>query len=113
MRKSAISAGIFALICFAQYGVQSQISSRYPYSAYPPGSLGDLDDPKGETARKTLKRLNDERQREIAEEGRKLLRLATELKSEVDQVGRSADAVREAERIAKLAHGIRDKMVED
>ncbi|WP_263355319.1 hypothetical protein [Acidicapsa acidisoli] len=111
MRKAAIGA-VFVLVCCAQSGMQSQISTRYPYSAMPPGSLGNLDDPTGDVARKTLKWRNDERQKQIAEDGQKLLRLATHLKSEVDQVGRSADAVREAEQIAKLAHGIRDKMIE-
>ncbi len=121
MRKAAIGAGVLALLCFAQSGAhsgaQSQIGSQYPYSATLSGNSDNLNDPKGEAdraaAQKSLKRLNDERQRQITQDGLKLLRLATELKSQVDLVGRSADAVREAEQIARLAHGIREKMIED
>jgi hypothetical protein len=55
----------------------------------------------------------NERQKKMVEESDKLLKLATELKSEADRTARepmSADAVRKAEEIEKLAHDVKQRM---
>jgi hypothetical protein len=53
------------------------------------------------------------RQKQVAEDSAKLLRLATELKAELDKGGkdtRSASALRKADAIEKLARNIKQKM---
>ncbi len=63
--------------------------------------------------RESLKRLNVERQKQLNEDSAKLFRLAADLKASVDNHSRenpSADSVRMAEEIAKLAHGVGEKM---
>jgi hypothetical protein len=57
--------------------------------------------------------VNAERKRQIAEESAKLLRLATDLKSEVDKTSKdtlSINVIRKAEEIEKLAHDVKEKM---
>lgn len=62
---------------------------------------------------KRLAELNLLRKKEMTSDTDKLLALAHVLKTEIDIKGRaglSMEAVRQAEAIAKLAHGVREKM---
>jgi hypothetical protein len=56
---------------------------------------------------------NGARKKQIADESAKLLKLATELKSEVDKTTKdtlSISVIRKAEAIEKLAHDVKEKM---
>ena len=56
---------------------------------------------------------NAERKKQIAEDSAKLLKLATELKTEVDKTSKdtlSLTVIRKADEIEKLAHGVKEKM---
>lgn len=56
---------------------------------------------------------NSERQKQIADDAALLLQLATELKKEVDKTDKdtlSVNVIRKAERIEKLAKGVKQKM---
>ena len=54
-----------------------------------------------------------EREKQIAEDNAKLLRLATDLKAEVDKTSidtLSLSVIRKADEIEKLAHSVRERM---
>jgi cytochrome c biogenesis protein ResB len=56
---------------------------------------------------------NAERKKQIADDSAKLLKLATELKTEVDKTTKdtlSLGVIRKADEIEKLAHGVKEKM---
>ena len=56
---------------------------------------------------------NGERKRQIADDSARLLKLATDLKSEVDKTSKdtlSLGVIRKAEEIEKLAHSVKEKM---
>jgi len=56
---------------------------------------------------------NAERKKEIASDSAKLLKLATELKAEVDKTNKDTlnlKVVRKADEIEKLAHSVKEKM---
>jgi hypothetical protein len=56
---------------------------------------------------------NAERKKQIAEDSAKLLKLATELKTEVDKTTKdelSLSVIRKADEIEKLAHNVKEKM---
>jgi len=56
---------------------------------------------------------NIERKKQIADDSAKILKLATELKSEVDNTSKdtlSLSVIRKADEIEKLAHGVKVKM---
>ena len=56
---------------------------------------------------------NAERKRQIAEDSEKLLKLATDLKAEVDKTTKdtlSLTVIRKADEIEKLAHNVKEKM---
>ena len=56
---------------------------------------------------------NAERKKQIADDSAKLLKLATDLKTEVDKTSKdtlSLGVIRKAEEIEKLAHSVKEKM---
>jgi hypothetical protein len=62
---------------------------------------------------KDLSAANEERKRQLAEDSANLLKLATELKAEVDKTSKdtlSLSVIRKAGAIEKLAHDVKEKM---
>jgi hypothetical protein len=62
---------------------------------------------------KAYKALNAERSKQIAADSARLLKLATDLKAEVDKTTKdelSINVIRKADEIEKLAHSVREKM---
>lgn len=56
---------------------------------------------------------NEERKRQISDDSAKLLKLATDLKAEVDKTNKdtlSMGVIRKADEIEKLAHAVKEKM---
>lgn len=63
---------------------------------------------------KDLEVLNARRKKQVSDDTEKLLKLAADLKAEVDKTGSntlSLSALRKAQAIEKLAHDIKEKMV--
>jgi hypothetical protein len=66
-----------------------------------------------EARRRNFEAINAERKRQITADSARLLKLATDLKIEVDKTGKdelSIFVIRKAEEIEKLAHGVKEKM---
>jgi hypothetical protein len=66
-----------------------------------------------ETASQAFEAANTERKKQIADDSAKLLKLATDLKTEVDKTNKdtlSINVIRKAEAIEKLAHDVKEKM---
>lgn len=62
---------------------------------------------------KVIEAMNVHRKKQVSDDTEKLLKLAAELKTEVDKTGSetlSASAIRKAQAIEKLAHDIKEKM---
>lgn len=56
---------------------------------------------------------NDDRQKQLVADTNKLLKLATELKAEVDKTNKdvlSVDVIKKADEIEKLAKSVKDRM---
>jgi hypothetical protein len=56
---------------------------------------------------------NEERKKQISDDSAKLLKLATDLKSEVDKTDKdtlSLNVIRKADEIERLAHNVKEKM---
>jgi hypothetical protein len=66
-----------------------------------------------ENKERAFKALNLERSKQIANDTARLLKLATDLKTEVDKTTKdelSINVIRKADEIEKLAHAVREKM---
>jgi hypothetical protein len=71
------------------------------------------DDARTKAEREMAKKANEERQANLKRDTDKLLKLATELKEQVDKTNSntlSIDVLKKAEEIEKLAHSVKDKM---
>ena len=74
---------------------------------------GQLAIPVAQNGQQNLEAANAERRKQIADDSARLLKLATDLKAEVDKTTKdtlSLSVIRKAEEIEKLAHSVRDKM---
>lgn len=66
-----------------------------------------------QTKKQNFEAANAERQKQISDDSAKLLKLATDLKAEVDKTNKdtlSLNVIRKAEEIEKLAHNVKEKM---
>lgn len=88
-------------------------------STYPSGAnrLPDANDQmkmrEQQVQKQNFEAANTERKRQIAEDSANLLKLATELKAEVDKTNKdvlSVTVIRKADAIEKLAHQVKEKM---
>jgi hypothetical protein len=107
----AVLAGVI------QPRLQSQMTSDHPYAMPLAIVIRASEEPLGKPAKQALReanrRINLDRQKQMTEDSAKLLQLATDLRTEVstnNQRAISADAIRKAEQIAKLAHDVHEKM---
>jgi hypothetical protein len=119
MRKFALVSAIFLTMLFEQPGVRSQISSQNRSGGGGTGFTIEFDGHGNGAERaagwRNIQSLNTARKKEITKDGLKLLRLATDLKAQLDRGDGDANpaaSIRKVEEIAKLAHGIRAKMVQ-
>jgi hypothetical protein len=85
-----------------------------PHQIYPtPDAKGMTDGDPEQAQQANYEAENAERKRRIADESAKLLKLATELKAEVDKTTKdtlSLNVVRKADEIEKLAHSVKETM---
>src|SRR5579863_10187023 len=101
-------AVIACLVLFAALPASYRLQSQNPNPNQPiPGpDASRMPDANIEAA-------NVERKKQIADDSAKLLKLATDLKAEVDKTSKdtlSLGVIRKAEEIEKLAHSVKEKM---
>jgi len=109
-------AGV-ALTVFAQPGQAPGASDRpfyAPPSAHPLPDANDQMEMRNQQAKqKSFEAANTERKKQIADDSALLLKLATDLKTEVDKTDKdtlSLTVIRKADEIEKLAHIVKEKM---
>lgn len=119
-RKRMASAGLAAGLLF--FTITSIASDGMGQNTYPhlPPELNRIPDSNQanqindqQKKKDNFEAANAERKKEIAADTAKLLKLATELKAEVDKTNKDTlnlKVVRKADEIEKLAHGVKEKM---
>jgi hypothetical protein len=120
--RSAVGLGILAaLVAIAiapAVGGEAQQSAQNPLHNSPeivraPDSNQVNDINKQQTEKQNFEAANAERKKQINSDSAKLLKLATELKEEVDKTDKdtlSVSVIRRADAIEKLAHDLKEKM---
>jgi len=91
------------------------VSDSMPQNEFnqPPDANAIMKMHENQAAKQNFEAANIERKKQIAEDSAKLLKLATELKTEVDKTTKdtlSLTVIRKADEIEKLAHGVKEKM---
>jgi hypothetical protein len=79
----------------------------------PPDANAQMEMREGQTKPENYAAANTERRRQIADDTARLLKLAAQLKAEVDKTNKntlSLNVIREAEDIERLAHSVKEKM---
>jgi hypothetical protein len=120
-RVNALLIGVLtglATIVLAQMVGEGQVQ-RDPGFRYPP-SITRVPDANAQsdintqqTQQQSFEAANAERKKQIADDTEKLLKLATDLKAEVDKTNKdtlSLGVIRKADEIEKLAHIVKEKM---
>lgn len=77
------------------------------------GDNGDNDTMQQQMAHDLAKKANEDRQKALKSDANRLLKLASELKEDVDKSNEnvlSLDVIKKAEQIEKLAHSVKEKM---
>jgi hypothetical protein len=100
-------ATILLLFSFCA-ALHAQQTPRFPASETPPESREDA-----RLRHDREKAMNEKRQEDLKRDTDKLLKLATELKEDVDKTNEnvlSLDVIKKADEIEKLAKSVRDKM---
>jgi len=84
-----------------------------PVLTTPPDANAQMEMRDQQTKKQSFVAANSERKKQIAEDSAKLLKLATDLKSEVDKTNKdtlSLNVIRKADEIERLAHSVKEKM---
>ena len=119
-RKSGTLLGLFAAVLFA--GLTPAVSDGMGQNTYPhiPPELNRIPDSNQanqindqQQKKQDFEAANAARKKQINAESAKLLKLATELKAEVDKTDKdtlSIGVIRKADEIEKLARSLKEKM---
>jgi hypothetical protein len=110
--------GLAALGGLAQQGQQAPQQPQSPQTlgpdrAWEAGSQLAIPAPNAQSSSATMDAANLERRRQIADDSARLLKLATDLKAEVDKTTKdtlSLGVIRKADEIERLAHDVKEKM---
>ena len=84
-----------------------------PQASRLPGAVQQTGTSERQARQQSFEAANAERKKQIADDSAKLLKLATELKAEVDKTTKdelSLGVIRKADEIEKLAHNVKEKM---
>jgi biopolymer transport protein ExbD len=112
LRNVALSLILFVLLAAAHLASAQQI--HLPPAAAQGASMGTPPVVSGdENQKKQADAANTQRQEEIRRDMDKMLQLTEELKDYLQKTDRgvmSVDAIKKAEQIEKLAHGVKSKM---
>jgi hypothetical protein len=108
-------AAIFALVPVVGEGLQTRDPGfRYPPSITRVPDANAQNDINGTEAKaKAYEEANAQRKKQLADDSAKLLKLATDLKTEVDKTDKdtlSLTVIRKADEIEKLAHDVKERM---
>jgi hypothetical protein len=116
-------SGAWLLACVAALAVVSgtamagQLSPdksiHDPSLTTPPDANQQMEMRDQQTKKQSFEAANAERKKQIADDSAKLLKLATDLKAEVDNTSKdtlSLNVIRKADQIEKLAHSVKEKM---
>jgi hypothetical protein len=118
-RVVACSVAIAALAGTAHPGQQTApgmpIRNEMPQlqNNQPPDANAQMRMREQQAKQQNFEAANAERKKQIAEDSAKLLKLANDLKAEVDKTTKdtlSLNVIRKAEEIEKLAHSVKEKM---
>jgi len=118
MRLLACMCVLAAFAGTARPGPQSQSpnpdkSIHDPVLTAPPDPNTQMEMRDQQTKQQNYTAANLERRKQIADDSARLLKLATDLKSEVDKTTKdtlSLNVIRKADEIEKLAHSVKEKM---
>jgi hypothetical protein len=109
-------AGV-AVLAIAPVGSEGLLQNGYPHIPPEMTRIPDknqVDDINAQqTQKQSFEAANAARKKQIAEESTKLLKLALDLKAEVDKTNKdtlSVTVIRKADEIEKLAHDVKEKM---
>jgi hypothetical protein len=94
-------------------GVSPPGANPVPEAKPAPDANGQPEARDNETKQQTSAVSDAERKKQIADDSAKLLKLATDLKAEVDKTSKdtlSVNVIRKADEIEKLAHSVKEKM---
>ena len=108
---------VLALIALAPSAIDGMGQNSYPHLPPELNRIPDSNqaaDINSQQAKKdNIEAANAERKKQIGADSAKLLKLATELKAEVDKTNKdtlSIGVIRKADEIEKLAHSVKEKM---
>jgi hypothetical protein len=107
----AIGGAASAPVCFAQIVIDKSIHN--PVLTTPPDANAQMQMRDQQAKAQNFAAANTERKKQIAEDSAKLLKLAADLKVEVDKTNKdtlSLDVIRKADEIERLAHNVKEKM---
>ena len=118
VRTVACLAAMAALAGAAHPGQQSpganpDKSIHDPSQTAPPDANAQMEMHQQQTTKQNFEAANAERRKQIADDSAKLLKLATDLKAEVDKTTKdtlSLNVIRKADEIERLAHNVKEKM---
>ena len=108
-------AAMGVLTCTALPGQQPNPdrSIHSPVLTAPPDANAQMQMRQEQSKQQNFEAANVERKKQIADDSAKLLKLATDLKAEVDKTNKdtlSLSVIRKADEIEKLAHNVKEKM---
>jgi hypothetical protein len=119
VRNCAAAVVVGSVLLSAQ---QTQQNGQQSSSSQPAGETGpdrawttspQIALPIAQTGQQSFDAANTERRKQIADDSQRLLKLATDLKTEVDKTTKdtlSLSVIRKADEIEKLAHNVKEKM---
>ena len=117
--RSGIAAGVAAAAFAATYAQNPMPTPNYnkpilmPEANRPPDANQVMIMRENQVKKSNFEAANVERKRQIADDSARLLKLATDLKTEVDKTSKdtlSLGVIRKAEEIEKLARTVKEKM---
>jgi len=113
--KLALFSAMAALPAGAQNAqpVNPDKSIHDPVLTTPPDANAQMQMREQQEKQQNYTAANAERKRQIADDSAKLLKLATDLKAEVDKTTKdtlSLNVIRKADEIERLAHNVKEKM---
>jgi hypothetical protein len=121
-RKLTWAAGFAGLITFAALATTYQLSSQtpnqnkpilLPEANRPPDANAQMTMRDQQAKKQNFEAANLERKRQITDDSARLLKLANDLKAEVDKTSKdtlSIGVIRKADEIERLAHNVKEKM---
>lgn len=118
-RQILLAFGAMAVLSVAASSGSQQVQRDPAWQTTPqsvngvpdPNELGQMHD--RQSAQKVFEAANAQRKKQLTDDSEKLLKLATDLKAEVDKTSKdtlSLSVIRKAEEIEKLARSVREKM---